>query len=78
MFEEVNVEEVLRLLEYITTKHNPAMMKPPFVCQHCLERPSNMTIGSKVRSDGTIESQFTFRGCAICWLKFKRKIKYYN
>ena len=72
MFENINVEELLRRLEIIAQKYPPAQLKPPFVCEHCFERPANTTTGTIIDSGIVVES-FEFRGCTICFWKFRRK-----
>jgi len=72
MFEKIDVKELVRRLEIMAQKYNPATLKPPFVCEHCFERPANTTIGTTIDC-GTIVESYEFRGCTICFQKFRIK-----
>lgn len=72
MFENIDVEELLRRLKIMAQKYPPAQLKPPFVCEHCFERPANTTIGTTIDRGIVVES-YEFRGCAICFKKYRKK-----
>lgn len=72
MFENINVEELLRRLKFKEPKYPPAQLKPPFVCEHCFERPADTTIGTII-DRGIVVERFRFRGCHICFKKFRKK-----